>query len=98
MGGKFWWILYGIGTWKNSQNFGGEIIMKTVIISSKKITQENCSHGAKVMMPGYKNRYECLTCHKFITISIPKEIDHRAPQYLENSWEDDDWLMWAASN
>lgn len=63
--------------------------MKTVIISSKKITQENCSHDVKVMMPGYKNRYECLTCHKFITIVESKDIDHRAPQYVENGWEDD---------
>jgi hypothetical protein len=53
-------------------------------------SQETCLHDAKVKMAGYKDMYECTQCHKFITISTPKEIDDMAPQYLENSWEDDD--------
>ncbi len=54
------------------------------------VTQETCLHNAKVNMAGHKNMYECTQCHKFIPILIVKEIDHTAPQYLENSWEDDD--------
>lgn len=46
-------------------------------------------HDAKVKMAGYKNMYECTNCHKFIPLVELKEIDHTAPQYLENGWEDD---------
>jgi hypothetical protein len=53
------------------------------------VTQDTCHHGAKVKMAGFKNMYECINCHKFIPIIELKEIDHRAPQYLENNWEDD---------
>ncbi|MFB5620062.1 MAG: hypothetical protein ACE5RC_02875 [Nitrosopumilus sp.] len=60
------------------------------LLSNHLVTQDTCSHNAKVKMSGYKDMYECTRCHKFITISMPKEIDHGAPQYLENSWEDDD--------
>jgi hypothetical protein len=27
-------------------------------------TQTNCKHLASVKMPGYKDKKECLTCHK----------------------------------
>lgn len=30
------------------------------------ITQETCPHDAKVKMAGFKDRYECTRCHKFI--------------------------------
>ncbi|MHA7647425.1 hypothetical protein [Nitrosopumilus sp. S4] len=53
------------------------------------VVRETCSHEAKVRMVGLKNMYECTNCHKFIPIVELKEIDHTAPQYLENSWEDD---------
>ncbi|BDQ31440.1 hypothetical protein NZNM25_04380 [Nitrosopumilus zosterae] len=52
-------------------------------------TQETCTHNAKVRMAGLKDMYECTNCHKFIPMIKPKEIDHAAPQYLENGWEDD---------
>ena len=64
-----------------------------IFLAYRIFSQETCLHDAKVKMAGYKNMYECTQCHKFITISTPKEIDHRAPQYLENSWEDDDWIL-----
>ena len=53
------------------------------------LIQDTCSHDAKVKMAGFKNMYECTRCHKFIPIVELKETDHTAPQYLENSWEDD---------
>ena len=53
------------------------------------MTQDTCLHDAKVRMAGHKNMYECTRCHKFIPIIVAKKIDHTAPQYLENSWEDD---------
>ena len=30
------------------------------------IEQNNCHHNAKVKMVGFKDRYECTRCHKFI--------------------------------
>jgi len=62
-------------------------------LTYRKYSQETCLHDAKVKMAGYKDMYECTQYHKFITIRTPKEIDHRDPQYLENSWEDDDWIL-----
>ena len=58
-------------------------------LTSGVVTQKTCSHNAKVRMAGLKDVYECTNCHKFIPMIKPKEIDHTAPQYLENSWEDD---------
>jgi len=58
-------------------------------LTSGAVTQKTCSHNAKVRMAGLKDMYECTNCHKFISMIKPKEIDHTAPQYLENSWEDD---------
>ncbi|AFS80691.1 hypothetical protein NKOR_04005 [Candidatus Nitrosopumilus koreensis AR1] len=52
-------------------------------------TQETCTHDAKVRMAGFKDMYECTNCHKFIPGVESKMIDDRAPQYLENNWEDD---------
>jgi len=59
------------------------------------VTQDTCSHDAKVKMPGYKDMYECTRCHKFIHAVTLNEKEHRtkddtAPTYLENEWEDDD--------
>ncbi|MFB5601606.1 MAG: hypothetical protein ACE5Q8_01845 [Nitrosopumilus sp.] len=68
-------IVTGIGT--------GEVL------SFMTVTQDTCPHDAKVKMAGYKDMYECTRCHKFIPMIKSKEIDHAAPQYLENSWEDD---------
>lgn len=56
------------------------------------VTQDNCSHDAKVKMAGYQNLFECTRCHKFISAITPREVDSTAPQYLENSWEDDEWI------
>lgn len=53
------------------------------------ITQDTCTHNAKVKMALLKNMYECTNCHKFIPIVESKETDHRAPQYVEDGWEDD---------
>jgi hypothetical protein len=61
-----------------------------IFLTHRIFSQETCLHDAKVKMAGYQDMYECTRCHKFITIDTPKEIDHMAPQYLENSWEDDD--------
>jgi len=38
------------------------------------VTQNTCSHDAKVRMAGLKNMYECTNCHKFIPIIESKEI------------------------
>ena len=35
-------------------------------LSYNKVTRDTCHHDAKVKMAGYKNMYECTTCHKFI--------------------------------
>ena len=29
-------------------------------------TQENCKHDAIVKMPGFKNKLECVRCHKIL--------------------------------
>ena len=47
----------------------------------------------KVKMAGYEDMYECTRCHKFVrtvTSKTKESGDDRAPEYLENSWEDDD--------
>jgi len=54
---------------KNSEALVSKIIRGKITISSKIITQENCLHGSKVKMPGYKNLFECLTCHKFLDLT-----------------------------
>lgn len=59
------------------------------------VTQNTCSHDAKVMMAGHGNMYECTRCHKFIPAHISKDKESRsnditAPEYVENGWEDDD--------
>lgn len=59
------------------------------------VTQNTCSHNAKVKMAGYKDTYECTTCHKFIHSEISKDEkntakDNTAPEYSENEWEDDE--------
>jgi hypothetical protein len=59
------------------------------VLSFMTVTQDTCPHDAKVKMAGYKDMYECTRCHKFIPMIKSKETDHAAPQYLENSWEDD---------
>ncbi|HSG74219.1 MAG TPA: hypothetical protein VLA01_03375 [Nitrosopumilaceae archaeon] len=41
-----------------------------LVLVYRTITQENCHHDAKVKMPGYKDRFECTTCHKFIINSV----------------------------
>lgn len=39
---------------------------KEIVLTFRTVTQETCTHDAKVKMPGYKDRYECTRCHKFI--------------------------------
>ena len=63
--------------------------MGAIVLAYRTITQDTCTHDAKVKMAGLKNMYECTNCHKFIPIVESKETDHMAPQYLENGWEDD---------
>lgn len=58
-------------------------------LSYRVFSQKTCLHDAKVRMAGYKNLYECIQCHKFIPNIESKDIDHKAPQYLENGWEDE---------
>ena len=46
-------------------------------------------------MAGYKDMYECTSCHKFLYTDISKKKenaskDNDAPKYQENGWEDDD--------
>lgn len=41
---------------------------KTTLTSM--IDQSNCLHDAKVKMAGFKDRYECTRCHKFIVENI----------------------------
>lgn len=53
------------------------------------VTQETCTHNAKVKMAGFKDMHECTNCHKFIPIVKPKETNDTSLQYLENGWEDD---------
>ncbi len=36
------------------------------------LDQSNCLHDAKVKMAGFKDRYECTRCHKFIIDNIEK--------------------------
>lgn len=46
-----------------------------LIMSYGKIDQKTCLHDAKLMMPGYKTRYECTRCHKFIVIETVPSIN-----------------------
>ena len=41
------------------------------------VTQDACSHDAKVKMAGYKDMYECTRCHRFIPTITPKEKENR---------------------
>ena len=62
-------------------------------LSYSKVTRDTCLHTAKVKMAGFKDMYECTRCHKFIRTIPSKDkentTDDKAPEYLENSWEDD---------
>ncbi len=46
-----------------------------LIMSYATIDQKTCLHDAKVMMPGYKDRYECTRCHKFIVYAHSPTIN-----------------------
>ncbi|HSG73668.1 MAG TPA: hypothetical protein VLA01_00520 [Nitrosopumilaceae archaeon] len=38
-----------------------------LILEYGTVTQDTCPHDAKVMMAGFKDRYECTRCHKIIS-------------------------------
>ena len=66
--------------------------VQLIVLVYNAVTQDTCIHDAKVKMPGYDGMYECTRCHKFIRTIPSKDkenTDDRAPEYLENSWEDD---------
>jgi ribosomal protein S27AE len=43
-----------------------------LILEYRKVTQDTCPHDTKVKMAGFKDRYECTRCHKFI-IDVPSD-------------------------
>jgi len=47
-----------------------------IILSHDMVTQNACSHDAKVKMPGYNDMYECTRCHKFIHAVTPNKKEH----------------------
>ncbi|WP_420544593.1 hypothetical protein [Nitrosopumilus sp.] len=32
------------------------------------VSQDTCTHDAKLKMPGFKDRYECTRCQKILVI------------------------------
>ncbi|MDH5431606.1 MAG: hypothetical protein OEW78_06970 [Nitrosopumilus sp.] len=42
----------------------------------KTMGQKTCYHDAKVKMVGYKNLYECIRCHKFLSVPVSNKIDY----------------------
>ncbi|MDH3618133.1 MAG: hypothetical protein OES14_04970 [Nitrosopumilus sp.] len=53
------------------------------------INQDTCIHDAKVKMAGYKDRYECTRCHKFLifdTLSESNKISNY-PKYGKTEFD-----------
>jgi hypothetical protein len=42
------------------------IIIGELFLAYRTVNQDTCPHDAKVKMAGYKDKYECTSCHKFI--------------------------------
>lgn len=49
------------------------IVTGRLILAYTTVTQDTCPHDAKVKMAGFKDRYECTRCHKFIIDTTDKE-------------------------